>query len=63
MDQTENVNIENARLSTTHEHLNTQRDETNGRIELLYDDVAADTLLEIGTAAVTALLSVYEYLS
>jgi hypothetical protein len=40
------------RNPTTHEPLHTQNDETNGNIEFLqpYSVIAADALLEIGTA-------------
>jgi hypothetical protein len=52
-------------LTTTHETLHALNDETNGNIEFLqpYPVVAADALLEIGTAAITAVLSLHEHLS
>jgi hypothetical protein len=42
-----------------------KNDETNGNIEFLqpYPVVAADALLEIGTAVISAVLSLDEYLS
>jgi hypothetical protein len=47
------------------EPLHEQKDETNGNIEFLqpYPVVAADALLEIGTAIISALLSLDEHLS
>jgi hypothetical protein len=56
--------ILNAALTTTHEPLHTQNDETSGYIDLLqlYPVVAADALLEIGTAVISAIFSLDEHL-
>jgi hypothetical protein len=45
-------------LTTTHEALHVQYDKTNGNIEFLqpYPVVAADALLEIGTAVISSVL-------
>jgi hypothetical protein len=53
------------RNPSTHEHLHAQNDETNGNIEFLkpYPVVAADALLQIGTAVISAVLSLDEHLS
>jgi hypothetical protein len=57
--------IEDAAPTTTHEHLHAQNDETNGNIEFLqpYPVVAADALFEIGTAVISAVLSLDKHLS
>jgi hypothetical protein len=57
--------IQNRTLTTTHEPLREQNDENNGNIESLqaYHVVAADALLEIGTAVISAFLSLDEHLS
>jgi hypothetical protein len=57
--------ILNATLTTTHEYLHQRNDETFGNIEFLqpYPVVAADALLEIGTAVISAVLSLDEHLS
>jgi hypothetical protein len=51
--------VKNATLTTTHGPLHAQNDATKGNIEFLqqYPVVAADALLEIGTAAISAVLS------
>jgi hypothetical protein len=53
------------RSHVTREPLHAQNDETNGSIEFLqsYPVVAADALLEIGTAVISAVLSLDEHLS
>jgi hypothetical protein len=55
----------NLKRNPTHELLRAQNDETNGNIEFLqpYPIVAADALLEIGTAVISAVLSLDEHLS
>jgi hypothetical protein len=55
----------NATLTTPQEHLHAQNDETNDNIKYLqsYLVVAADALLEIGTAHISAVLSLYDHLS
>jgi hypothetical protein len=52
-------------LTTTREPLQAQNDEANGNIQYLhlYTMFAADTLLEIGTAMISAVLSLDEHLS
>jgi hypothetical protein len=52
-------------LVTTHEHLHAQNNKTNSSIEFLqsYPVVEADALLEIGTAVISAVLSLDEHLS
>jgi hypothetical protein len=57
--------IQNPTLITTHEPRHSRNDETNGNIEFLqpYPVVAADALLEIGTAVISAGLSLDEHLS
>jgi hypothetical protein len=49
----------------TYKPLHAQNDETNGSIEFLqpYPVVAAETMLEIGTAVISAVLSLDEQLS
>jgi hypothetical protein len=46
-------------------HLHAQNDETDGNIEFLqpYPAVAADALLEVGAAVISAVLSLDEHLS
>jgi hypothetical protein len=61
-------NIQNVPFETeptTHKPLLAQNDETNGNIEFLqpYPVVAAEALLEIGTAVISAVLSLDEHLS
>jgi hypothetical protein len=51
-------------LTTTHELLHAQNDKTSGNTEFLQPyPVAADALLEIGTAVILAVLSLDEHLS
>jgi hypothetical protein len=49
----------------THEPLRAQNDEANSNIEFLqpYPSIAGDELLEIGTAVISAVLSLDEHLS
>jgi hypothetical protein len=55
----------NTTVTTTHEPLHARNDETSGSIEFLqpYPVVAADALFEIGTAVISAILSLDEHLS
>jgi hypothetical protein len=57
--------IQNATLTTTHEHLHAQNDETRGSTEFLqpYPILTDDALLEIGTVVISAVLSLDEHLS
>jgi hypothetical protein len=56
--------LENPKL-LTHETLHAQNDKTNGSIEFEqpYPVVAADALLQIGTAVISAVLSLNDHLS
>jgi hypothetical protein len=49
----------------SHQDLNSQNNETSGNIEFLqlYPVIAVDALLEIGTAIISAVLSLDEHLS
>jgi hypothetical protein len=64
-DDSTGCSIQNATLTITHEPLHIQNDETDVNIEFLqpYPVVAADALLEIGTATISAVLSLDERLS
>jgi hypothetical protein len=57
--------ILNTTLTTTHEHLHSQNNETNGNIEFLqlYPVVAADALLEISILVISDVLLLDEHLS
>jgi hypothetical protein len=54
-----------ASLITTYEHLHAQQGETSSSTEFLqpYPGVAADALLEIGTAVISVVLLLDDYLS